>query len=32
MQPTPLRVEQDRCFFESWIRLDCFPVLSVRRG
>jgi hypothetical protein len=24
MQPTPLRVEQDRAFFESWIRLDCF--------
>jgi len=32
MQPTPLRVEQDRAFFDSWKRLDCFPDLWVRRG
>ncbi len=31
MQPTPLRVEQDRCDFEGWFRLKCFPDLWVQR-
>jgi hypothetical protein len=29
LQPTPLRVEGDRAFFESWFSLDCVPVLSL---
>ena len=28
MEPTPLRVEQDRCDFEGWNRLDSFPDLE----
>jgi hypothetical protein len=31
-QPTPLRVDQDRCDFEGWKRLDSFPDLWWRRG
>jgi len=32
LELTPLRVEQDRGDFESWIRLDGFPALSMRRS
>jgi hypothetical protein len=32
MEPTPLRVEQDRADFETQIWLECLPGLSVRRG
>jgi len=32
LQLTPLRVERDRCFFETWLRLDSHLDLSVRRN
>jgi hypothetical protein len=32
LELTPLRVERDRRDFEGWLRLDCFPGLSVRRS
>jgi hypothetical protein len=32
LQLTPLRVERDRGFFESWLRLDCHLALSGRRN
>jgi hypothetical protein len=27
LELTPLHVERDRCDFDSWFRLDCFPDL-----
>jgi hypothetical protein len=32
IQPTPLRVDQDRGVFEGWNWLESFPDLSGRRG
>ena len=32
LELTPLRVEQDRCDFEGWSRLDCFPDQEGRRS
>jgi len=32
LQLTPLRVERDRSFFETWHRLDCHLDLSLRRN